>query len=118
MLRIDIENNGPQLHLMRLDGALDGLTYLDLHKAMNQSIENDANRIVLDMTAVDYVSSAGLRVLLLGAKSLKDTDGEIVIFGMNQTVKEVFNFLASKQCLRLMGRNRKRFHHYEFLTYQ
>ena len=103
MLRIDIENNGPHLHLMRLDGALDGLTYLDLHKAMNRSIENDANRIVLDMTAVDYVSSAGLRVLLLGAKSLKDTDGEIVIFGMNQTVKEVFKLSGFETMFKTYG---------------
>ena len=90
MLRIEKENIEAGLHLLRLNGALDGLTYLDLHKAMGQSIEDDVTRIVLDMNSVDYTSSAGLRVLLLGAKSLKEKNGEIVLFGMNQAVKEVF----------------------------
>ena len=90
MLRIEVENNDLGLHIMRLSGALDGLTYLDLLKSFNQSVEKDAKRIVLDMNEVDYVSSAGLRVLLVGAKSLKKTDGEIVLFGMNSAVNEVF----------------------------
>lgn len=90
MLRIEVENNDFGHHVMRLFGALDGLTYLDLLKVLNQSVEKDVKRIVLDMTEVDYVSSAGLRVLLQGAKELKKIDGEIVLFGMNSTVKDVF----------------------------
>ena len=91
MLRIEVENNDSGHHIMRLFGALDGLTYLELLKVLNQSVDKDVKRIVLDMTEVDYVSSAGLRVLLQGAKSLKKIDGEIVLFGMNSTVKDVFN---------------------------
>ena len=49
MLRIEVENNDLGLHIMRLSGVLDGLTYLDLLKSFNQSIEKDAKRIVLDM---------------------------------------------------------------------
>jgi anti-sigma B factor antagonist len=90
MLRIETEHFSSDLHLLRLFGALDGLTYLELLKSLNQSIDNNATRIVLDMSEVDYVSSAGLRVLLQGAKSLKEINGEIVLFAMNSTVKEVF----------------------------
>jgi anti-sigma B factor antagonist len=100
MLRIELENNGFGLHVMRLSGALDGLTYLDLLKAFNQSIEKEAKRIVLDMNEVDYVSSAGLRVLLQGAKALKETEGEIVLFGMNSAVKEVFSLSGFKILFR------------------
>jgi anti-sigma B factor antagonist len=100
MLRIELENNGFGLHVMRLSGALDGLTYLDLLKAFNQSIEKEAKRIVLDMNEVDYVSSAGLRVLLQGAKALKETEGEIVLFGMNSAVKEVFSLSGFKTLFR------------------
>jgi anti-sigma B factor antagonist len=100
MLRIELENDGCGLHIMRLSGALDGLTYLDLLKAFNQSIEKEAKRIVLDMNEVDYVSSAGLRVLLQGAKALKETEGEIVLFGMNSAVKEVFSLSGFKTLFR------------------
>ncbi|MDH3807437.1 MAG: STAS domain-containing protein [Desulfuromonadales bacterium] len=100
MLRIELENDDCGLHVMRLSGALDGLTYLDLLKAFNQSIEKEAKRIVLDMNEVDYVSSAGLRVLLQGAKALKETEGEIVLFGMNSGVKEVFSLSGFKTLFR------------------
>ena len=100
MLRIELENDDCGLHVMRLSGALDGLTYLDLLKAFNQSIEKEAKRIVLDMNEVDYVSSAGLRVLLQGAKALKETEGEIVLFGMNPGVKEVFSLSGFKTLFR------------------
>jgi len=100
MLRIELENDDCGLHVMRLSGALDGLTYLDLLKAFNQSIEKEAKRIVLDMNEVDYVSSAGLRVLLQGAKALKETEGEIVLFGMNSAVKEVFSLSGFKTLFR------------------
>ena len=100
MLRIEIENDEAGFHLLRLFGVLDGLTYLDFQKVMNQSIENDAKHIVLDMNAVNYVSSAGLRVFLQGAKSLKKRKGEIVLFGMNATVNEVFKLSGFEKIFR------------------
>ena len=47
-------------------------------------------RIVLDFSGVDYVSSLGLRVLMLAAKQVKAQRGEIVIAGMQPVVREIF----------------------------
>lgn len=90
MLRIDVEDIDNGLQVFRLFGSLDGLTFMELNKAVNNSVENGAIRIVLDMEEVDYTTSAGLRVILMGAKALKEKEGELVLFGMNSSVKEVF----------------------------
>ena len=47
-------------------------------------------RIVLDLAGVDYISSVGLRVLMLAAKQVKEQRGEMVIAGMQPVVKEIF----------------------------
>lgn len=47
-------------------------------------------RIVLDLAGVDYISSVGLRVLMLAARQVKDQRGEMVIAGMQPVVKEIF----------------------------
>lgn len=60
-------------------------------------IDKGAQRLALDMSALDYISSAGLRVLLLTAKKLRQTGGRVVLFDVRPAVHEVLEvsgFLA------------------------
>jgi len=47
--------------------------------------------VVLDFSGVEYISSVGLRVLMLAAKQVKVQKGTIVIAGMQPVVKEIFD---------------------------
>lgn len=47
--------------------------------------------IVLDMHGLDYISSVGLRVLMMAARQVKTQHGRIVIAGLTPLVKEVFD---------------------------
>jgi anti-anti-sigma factor len=47
------------------------------------------DQLVLDLSGVDYISSAGLRVLLLAAKRLQP-QGRLVLCSLNRSVREVF----------------------------
>jgi anti-anti-sigma factor len=47
-------------------------------------------KIVLDMSNVEYMSSVGLRVLMLAAKTSKKLDRLIVVAGLHSTMKEIF----------------------------
>lgn len=47
-------------------------------------------RIVLEMSAVEYMSSVGLRVLMVAAKSAKRCEKQIVVAGLNETMREIF----------------------------
>ena len=47
--------------------------------------------LLLDFSAVDYISSAGLRVLLIAAKRSKASGGKVVLSGMRPEIREVFD---------------------------
>ena len=56
-----------------------------------------AQRLVFDFTSLDYISSAGLRVVLLAGKKLRASKGKMVLVGLQDMVREVFEmsgFLA------------------------
>jgi anti-anti-sigma factor len=50
----------------------------------------DKDRLVLDFSKLEYISSAGLRVLMLAAKQAKSQGGTIVISGLSPLVAEIF----------------------------
>lgn len=54
------------------------------------TILNSAEKIALDMSATDYISSAGLRVLLRLSKKAKRAKKSFVIFGATGMIKDVF----------------------------
>ena len=107
MLRIDVENLDAGLHVLRLEGSLDGLTFMDLHGAGHELAEDGAKKVVLDMNLVDYSSSAGLRAILMCAKALKEQEGEIVLFGMNSAVKEVFKLSGFESLFKTFASEEK-----------
>ena len=51
---------------------------------------SDYNRIVLDLSAVEYMSSAGLRVLMIAAKHCQKQNGKVVVAGMQPAMREIF----------------------------
>lgn len=83
--------------IITLIGRLDSNSSTEAERAVNESIDDNTNRMVLDFTDLDYISSAGLRVVLIAAKRIKAAKGKLALFGMQPHVKEVFEmsgFLA------------------------
>ena len=86
-----IEKEQGEVRILEIEGNLDTGTSGDAEKALMAMIENGASKILIDCSALDYVSSAGLRVFLFIAKQLKAKDGGFRICGLNETVQEVFD---------------------------
>lgn len=72
-----------------LSGRLDTTGAPDLEKVFS-TIGDDAKSVILDMAGVEYVSSAGLRVILIERKRLGDA-GEMIVINALEAVKEVFD---------------------------
>lgn len=71
-------------------GSLDSNTSPKAKEALDAIVAGGGRKIAVDFSALDYVSSAGLRVLLGTAKQLKTAGGALRTFGLNETVREVF----------------------------
>lgn len=84
------ETKHDQYSVFKLNGRLDSNTAMGFEQKLFESIENGAQRLILDFQDLDYISSAGLRVILKATKSLKTTDGKLVLCSMQDYVKEVF----------------------------
>ena len=79
--------NGTEL-TVTITGRLDTTTAPMLEAEFKQSI-SDVEKLVLDFAALDYLSSAGLRVLL-AAQKVMNKQGEMIIKNVNETINEIF----------------------------
>ena len=79
--------NGNQLEIA-LEGRLDTSTAPTLETELNGSLAG-IERLVLDFSLLDYLSSAGLRVLL-GAQKIMNKQGEMIVRNVNETIMEIF----------------------------
>ena len=75
--------------VFELNGRLDTLTAPELEQKIKD--ENVNEDLILDFKNLEYISSAGLRVLLSTKKLLNSKGKELTISNINDVVKEVFN---------------------------
>jgi anti-anti-sigma factor len=72
-------------------GRIDSTTSVDLERAITAALDGGNRRLVVDFQQVGYISSAGLRVLLVAAKRLGGGKGALALCGMNDAVRQVFD---------------------------
>ena len=86
-MTIEIKRNAEET-IIELEGRLDTTTAPSLDKTINEDI-GDIKNIVLDVKGMDYISSAGLRVLLAAQKKMQKI-GSMKVTGVCEDVMEVF----------------------------
>ncbi|MBR3731195.1 MAG: STAS domain-containing protein [Spirochaetales bacterium] len=89
--------NGTEMTL-QVEGRLDTTTAPDLEKQIN-GIEN-ADSLVLDFSKLDYISSAGLRVLLAAHKTFAKKGG-MIVKNVNEIVLDIFDVTGFKDILNI-----------------
>lgn len=88
-MTIEKKQNGNETTLL-LTGRLDTTTAPQLETELNE-ILGDVQNLVMDFAKLEYISSAGLRVLLMAQKAIKKKDNaKMVIRHVNQAIHEVF----------------------------
>lgn len=89
MLSIKRFSDGTELRIV-LKGSLDRTSSDDLLKEVTGNGLKGVNRLVFDMGELKYISSAGLRVMLIAEKALSKNDGKLVCMSMQSEVRQVF----------------------------
>jgi anti-anti-sigma factor len=72
-------------------GRIDSTTSEALERALAGALDGGARRMVVDFGGVSYISSVGLRVLLVVAKRMRSERGTLVLCGLGDAVRQVFD---------------------------
>lgn len=84
-----------------LEGRLDTTTAPQLQEVLIPSFE-DAKDVNLDFSNLVYVSSAGLRVLLMGHKTAKEKEAVMTLSNISQEIMEVFEMTGFSEMLTIV----------------
>lgn len=87
MLKIEKKSEDNKI-IYKLEGRLDTSTSPDLEKEVKY-LPEDIGELVFDLEKADYISSAGLRVIL-AAQKIMTKQGEMKVINVNDTIMEIF----------------------------
>ncbi|MFA7229922.1 MAG: STAS domain-containing protein [Victivallaceae bacterium] len=73
-----------------ISGRLDAVSAVDADKEFSKVLDDGHDRLLIDLSGLEYISSAGLRVLLVVAKRMQQKGGKVVLCLLTPNVKEVF----------------------------
>ena len=99
IMMITVDKNGPALKLT-LSGRLDTTTAPELEKVIEAQTDG-VTELELDMEKLEYISSAGLRVLLAATKQMDAAGGTLTVSHVCEDVMEVFDMTGFSDILNI-----------------
>ena len=97
-MKIDTKKDGNSL-LINLEGRLDTNTFQDLEKVTDNI--DGIKKLTFDFEKLDYISSAGLRVLLTCQKKMNNISGTMTIKNVKEEIQEVFDMTGFSDILTI-----------------
>jgi anti-anti-sigma factor len=79
------------MQVYRPVGRLDSATSGELEALLVEQLDGGCKGVVLDLADLDYISSAGLRVILMTGKRLRANGGRLVLARMRDSVRDLFD---------------------------
>ncbi|MDP2301464.1 MAG: STAS domain-containing protein [Ignavibacteria bacterium] len=86
-----------------LKGRLDTITSIPFEKQILALIENGEINFLIDCEQLNYISSAGLRVLLLASKKVTPNGGKVVLSALQDHIREVFEISGFTAIFKIFG---------------
>lgn len=95
------EDKKGEVLILRIKGRLDAISSPIAEKRVFESINQGQNKLLLDFSGVDYLSSAGMRMLLSTTKKLKTLSGTLVLCSVTNNVLDVLKMSGFDHVLEL-----------------
>ena len=92
-LNVTPKEKSPGVQMLALTGSLNTNTFSILEKAVNAALEKSPTVLIFDMEFLNYISSAGIRVILKANKAMKKTNGKVMFTNMQPQIKKVFEII-------------------------
>ena len=99
-LRISTEKT-PEALVIHPEGRLDTVTVADFEKETLPLIREAGFDVLIDFGKMEYISSAGLRSMLLLAKMMKKNERKLAFYAMSKSIQEVFRISGFDTIIRV-----------------
>jgi anti-sigma B factor antagonist len=94
---IETQKLRPDVTFISVRGFLDAHTYEELDRTIAECFDQGIHKLVVDLSRLDYISSAGAGVFIGNIGTAQDNDGNIVLVKPAQNVREIFDLLGLTQ---------------------
>ncbi|ELR70997.1 Anti-sigma F factor antagonist (spoIIAA-2) [Fulvivirga imtechensis AK7] len=92
-----------EYEVIAIKGEVDASSSIELDSAISDAINDGTKKLLVDCTSLEYISSAGLGVFMSYIEEFKKNNVNLVIFGLNDKVANVFGILGLDQLLKIEG---------------
>ncbi len=93
--KVHIEERQPTFYLVTLEGRLDTNAFYQLDKEISPYLTDTTKVVVFDMAKLDYISSAGLRIVFKVRKAVRKNNGHIMMIDLQPQIERVFDIVES-----------------------
>lgn len=105
-LKIELEEIENRV-ILRIDGRVDAATAPILDRKINTLTDEHHHYLLLDFSQVDYLSSAGMRLLLSATKKLKSKKGSLILFSLTEEVGEIIKMAGFDKILHICSNEKE-----------
>lgn len=95
------------IRIIAVNGFLDAHTFPDLEKLLNSLIDEGINHIILDLGKLEYISSAGLGVLIGIAKKVRERNGDLKLTKLSEKIFKIVNLLGFSKILQIFNTDKE-----------
>jgi anti-sigma B factor antagonist len=89
-------------YVLIVSGEADASSSIHLDKAINEAVNSKTDKILVDCSELNYISSAGLGVFMSYIEEMNAANITMVIYGLNDKVKNIFQILGLDQLLKVV----------------
>ena len=93
--------NGKKVKVIMVRGFLDAHSFPGFEKELSALIDQGSNNMVLNLSQLDYISSAGLGVLIGLAKKLRINEGDLKLSSLPEKIYKIVNLLGFTRILQV-----------------
>jgi anti-anti-sigma factor len=94
-LKVDSTEKRPGAFVIGCKGSLDTNTYPILEKVVDRILADCPETVIFDMQHLDYISSAGIRVILKTNRSVKASGGAVHLMRLQPQIRKVFEIIQA-----------------------
>ncbi len=95
------QNNDVPVQVVNVKGYLDSSTFQELQDHLHTLIDDGHNRVIVEFGELNYISSAGLGVLMGMLQEARENDGDLKLANMSTKVRNLFDMLGFSRLIRI-----------------